>query len=74
MAKPRTPSSAGMCPRRLGRGLTVSGARAPEVAIPPRFDGGVTCACADIRPAYRARSGHFDRTPSCDVAAFTWIP
>ena len=47
MAKPRTPSSTGRCPRRLGRGLALAGTGAPDVATRPGFDGGVTCACAD---------------------------
>ena len=45
MARPRIPSSTGMCPRRLGRGLALAGAGTPDVATPRELhDGG----CADV--------------------------
>jgi len=47
-ARPRTPSSTGMCPRRLGRQPPLADAEMPDIGAPPGFGGGVKGACADI--------------------------
>jgi hypothetical protein len=53
MARPRIPSSIGMCPPRLSRGLALAGAAGAQGCHSTGFEVGVTCGCADIGPAYR---------------------
>ena len=55
MARPRTPSSTGRCPRSVGRGFVPDRAHT-VLAASPEFDGGVRCASDDIGANLSARS------------------